>query len=98
MDIEIVSEDVPVGVAVRVSVRLSARETSTLFLAGDTLIHLTCEGAVLDEGAPTPRTSIFLSELAGSRDGYVRTFADAASARAYTEALRSQLTTALERS
>jgi hypothetical protein len=40
--------------------------------------------------------SIFLSELAGLRDGYVRTFADAASARAYAESLRSQLTTALE--
>lgn len=96
MDIEIVSEDVPAGVAVRASVRLSARETNRLFLAGDTLIQLPSAGALPEEGAPIPRTSIFLSELAGSRDGYVRTFADAASARAYTEALRSQLTTALE--
>ncbi|HOT23550.1 MAG TPA: hypothetical protein PLB30_03565 [Thermoleophilia bacterium] len=96
MDIEIVSEEVPAGVTVRASVRLSARETNTLFLCGDTLIQLPSEGALPDEAAPIPRPSIFLSELAGSRDGYVRTFADAASARAYAEALRSQLTTALE--
>ncbi len=43
-----------------------------------------------------PRASIFLSELAGLRDGYVRAFADAGSAQAYRSSLRSQLSTALE--
>lgn len=96
MEVEIHSEDVPDGVAVRAAVRLSPRETNKLFLSGDTLIQLPLDGALPDEGAPIPRMSIFLSELAGLRDGYARTFSDAASARAYAESLRSQLTTALE--
>jgi hypothetical protein len=96
MDIDIVSEEVSDGVAVRARVRLSGRETNRLFLAGDTLIQLPLEGALPEEGAPMPRASIFLSELAGLRDGYVRTFVDVAAAQAYAESLRSQLTTALE--
>jgi len=96
MDIDILSEEVSGGVAVRARVRLSGRETNRLFLAGDTLIQLPLEGALPDEGAPLPRTSIFLSELAGLRDGYVRTFVDVTAAQAYAESLRSQLTTALE--
>jgi len=96
MEIAITNEDVPGGVAVRTCVQLTSRETNKLFLSGDTLIQLPLEGALPDEAAPIPRMSIFLSELAGQRDGYVRTFADAASAQAYAASLHSQLTTALE--
>lgn len=96
MDIEIRNEAVPGGVAVRTLVKLSPRETNRLFLSGDTLVQLPLDGSLPDEATPIPRMSIFLSELAGLRDGYVRTFADAASAQAYAESLRSQLTTALE--
>ena len=42
--------------------------------------------------------SIFLSELAGRRDGLTRTFADAAAAQAFAAAVRTQLDTALEAS
>ena len=96
MDIEILNEETPGGVAVRVSVRLSGRETSRLFLNGDALIQLPLEGSLPEQGAPIPRTSIFLSELAGFRDGFRRVFADAAAAQAYAASVRSQLTTALE--
>ena len=64
--------------------------------SGDTLIQLPLDGALPEEGAPIPRTSIFLSELAGFRDGFRRVFADAAAAEAYASSVRSQLTTALE--
>lgn len=96
MDVEIQNEDVVGGVAVTVRVRLSGRETNRLFLAGDTLVQLPLDGALPDEGAPIPRMSIFLSELAGLRDGYRRVFADAGAAAAYAASLRTQLTTALE--
>jgi hypothetical protein len=96
MDVEILNEEVSGGVAVRVRVRLSGRETNRLFLDGDVLIQLPLDGALPEEGAPIPRTSIFLSELAGFRDGFRRGFADAGAAQAYAETLRSQLTTALE--
>jgi hypothetical protein len=96
MEVEILNEETGGGVAVRVSVRLSGRETSRLFLSGDTLIQLPTDGALPEEGAPIPRTSIFLSELAGLRDGFRRVFANAAAAQAYAASVRSQLTTALE--
>ena len=96
MDVEILNEETPGGVAVRVRVRLSGRETNRLFLDGDVLIQLPLDGAQPEEGAPIPRTSIFLSELAGFRDGFRRAFVDAGAAQAYAETLRSQLTTALE--
>lgn len=96
MDVEIVNKAVATGIAVRVRVRLSGRETNRLFLDGDTLIRLPLDGSLPEEGAPIPRTSIFLSELAGQRDGFCRTFADEAAAHAYAESVRSQLTTALE--
>ncbi len=96
MDVEILEEETSGGVAVRTLVRLSGREASRLFVAGDTLIQLPLEGALPDAAAPLPRASIFLSELAGLRHGYVRAFLDAASANAYAESVRSQLTTALE--
>jgi hypothetical protein len=39
---------------------------------------------------------MFLSELAGKRDGLTRTFSDAAAAQAFAAAVRAQLETALE--
>ena len=76
MEIDITSQQVPEGVAVQVKVRLSGRETSRLFVSGDTLIQLPLDGALPDaDGSPVPRMSIFLSELAGRRDGLTRTFA-----------------------
>ena len=99
MEIDITSQQVPEGVAVQVKVRLSGRETSRLFVSGDTLIQLPLDGALPDDGAsPVPRMSIFLSELAGRRDGLSRTFSDAAAAQAFAAAVRSQLDTALEAS
>lgn len=97
MEIDIANERVPDGVAVHVRVRLSARETNRLFLNGDTLIQLPLEGSVPEpDGAPIPRTGVFLSELAGSRDGLTRVFADDAAAAAFVRAVRAQLETALE--
>lgn len=97
MEIALASEDVAAGVAVRVSVRLSSRELNRLFLSGDTLVQLPLDGAVLEaDAAPIPRTSIFLSELAGSAEGFSRVFADAAAAAAFEAAVRRQLETALE--
>ena len=97
MEIDIANEQVPEGVAVRVLVRLSGRETSRLFLSGDLLIQLPLDGALsADEGSPIPRTSIFLSELVGLADGLSRVFAGAADADAYARVVRSQLVTALE--
>jgi hypothetical protein len=99
VEIDIANEQLPSGVAVRVLVRLSGRETSKLFVCGDTLIQLPLDGALPEpDGSPIPRTSIFLSELAGARDGLVRVFADATAAQAYAAAVRSQLETALEAS
>jgi len=78
-------------------VRLSSRETSRLFLSGDTLIQLPLDGLVAQpEAAPITRTSIFLSELAGSPEGFTRTFIDEAHADAFAAAVRSQIESALE--
>ena len=97
MEIDIAKEQVPAGVAVRVRVRLSGRETSRLFLSGDTLIQLPLYGALTaSEGSPIPRTSIFLSELVGLADGLSRSFEGGAAADAFADAVRSQLDTALE--
>jgi len=97
VEITLGSEEVAAGVAVRVSVRLTGRELNRLFLSGDTLIQLPLEGAVPgDDAAPFPRTSIFLSELAGSGEGFTRVFADAAAAAAFEAEVRRQLETALE--
>jgi len=97
VEIDIANERGSGGVAVRVQVRLSARETNRLFLNGDTLVQLPLDGALPDsDGAPIPRTSIFLSELAGSRDGLVRVFVDGNAAEAFSAAVRTQLETALE--
>lgn len=97
MEISIANEQVPRGVAVHVLVRLSGRETNRLFLAGDALIQLPLDGALPDgEAGPMPRTGIFLSELAGARDGLTRVFEDEASADRFGAVVREQLDTALE--
>ena len=97
MEISLASEDVAAGVAVSVSIRLSSRELNRLFLSGDTLVQLPLDGAVLEaDTAPIPRSSIFLSELAGSAEGFTRVFADVAAAAAFEAAVRRQLETALE--
>lgn len=99
MEIDIAHEHVPGGVRVHVRVQLTGRETNRLFLSGDTLVHLPLDGALPDPGdAPFARASIFLSELAGSRDGLSRAFADDAAAAAFSAAVRTQLETALEAS
>jgi len=97
VDISIANERASRGHEVRVQVKLSGREANRLFLAGDTLIRLPLDGALPDaDGSPIPRVSIFLSELAGSREGLTRVFADEASAQSFAAAVRSQLETALE--
>ncbi len=99
MEIDITSQKVPEGVAVQVKVRLSGRETNRLFVSGDTLIQLPLDGSLPDaDGTPVPRMSVFLSELAGKRDGLYRTFEDTAAAAAFADTVRSQLETALEAS
>ena len=99
MEIDITSQQVPEGLAVQVKVRLSGREASRLFVNGDTLVQLPLDGSLPEaDASPVPRTSMFLSELAGRRDGLTRTFTDAAAAQAFTAAVRSQLETALEAS
>jgi hypothetical protein len=99
VEIDIASQQVPQGVAVQVKVRLSGRETSRLFVSGDVLVQLPLEGALPDaDGSPVPRTSIFLSDLAGRRDGLSRSFDDGAHADAFAAAVRAQLETALEAS
>lgn len=99
VEIDIAKEAGPHGVTVRVQVRLSGRESSRLFLSGDSLIQLPLDGALTDtERAPLPRTSIYLSELAGTRSGLARAFSDEASADSFAAAVRTQLMTALEAS
>ncbi len=97
MEVDVSNQQTPGGVAVRVTVRLSGREANRLFLSGDVLIQLPLDGALPDpDGAPIPRTSIFLSELAGARDGLTRVFQDDAAAARYAAAVRTQLESALE--
>jgi hypothetical protein len=97
VEIDIAKEQGPDGVAVCVQVRLSGRETSRLFLSGDTLIQLPLDGALTtSEGSPIPRSSMFLSELVGLTGGLSRGFAERPAADAFADAVRSQLDTALE--
>ena len=99
MEIDIGSEQVGQAIAVHVRVRLSSRELNRLFLSGDTLIQLPLDG-IVDEAAaaPMPRMSIFLSEIAGSSDGFTRTFVDVGSADRFAAVVRAQIATALEAS
>ena len=95
MEIDLAQEENAAGVTVRVAVRMSGRETSRLFVAGDRLIQLPLEGALADrQTTPIPRTSIFLSELAAG--GLARTFANVAAAEAFATSIRAQLATPLE--
>lgn len=101
MEIDIAKDLVPDGVAVVVKVRLSGREASRLFVSGDTLVELPLEGSVPGAGddgtSPIPRSTIFLSELAGLPGGFTRVFADQAAAEAFAAAVGADLGTALER-
>lgn len=95
MEIDLAQEENAAGVTVRVAVRMSGRETSRLFVAGDKLIQLPLDGAVTDqEATPIPRTNIFLSELMAG--GLSRTFASVAAAEAFATSVRAQLETPLE--
>lgn len=100
MEIDIAKELVPDGVAVRVLVRLSGREANRLFLSGDTLVELPLDGAVGDPAAagssPVPRSTIFLSELAGLSGGFTRVFTDDGSADRFAAAVREGLQKAME--
>jgi len=97
VEIDVASEQVTAGVAVHVHVRLAPRELNRLYLAGDTLIQLPVDGiTVHTDGAPIHRTGIFLSELAGTSDGFTRVFVDADHADRYMTAVRDQIETALE--
>jgi hypothetical protein len=97
VEIELAQERLSEGVRLRVLVRLTPRETNRLFLSGDTLIQLPLDGVVAQpETAPIARTSIFLSELAGSNEGFTRTFVDEARADAFAAAVRTQIESALE--
>ncbi len=99
VEIDIAKEPLHHGVTVRVQVRLTGRESSRLFLAGDSLIQLPLDGALAEtERAPLPRASIYLSELVGTRQGLTRAFSDEASADSFAAAVRAHLETALEES
>ena len=96
MEIDVGSEQVAAGTAVHVRVRLAPRELNRLFLSGDILIQLPVDGMAGDDPAPIPRTSIFLSELAGSQDGFTRVFADAGHAERFAITVSEQVDSALE--
>jgi len=97
VEIDATTERVAEGFAVTVRVRLTPRETNRLFLSGDTLILLPTDGIVeAAEAAPIPRTSIFLSEIAGAKDGLRRSFADQPNAERFATDVRTQLEKALE--
>ena len=92
VEVQIASEPSHGTVAVRVRLRLTAREIGRVFVGGDVLVQLPTNGVVIDEGAaPIPRTGIFLSELAEEREGFVRRFTDQASADAYAASVSEQL-------
>ena len=98
MEVQFATESTDGTIAVRVSLRLSPRERSRLFVSGDMLIHLPTEGVVLDEAAPPmPRTGLFLSELAELPGGFLRVFSDRASADAFAASVRDQLDDAASR-
>lgn len=92
MDTRIGSVTTDQGIAVTVQITLDPRERNRLFISGDVLLELPADGAVpIPSSAPIERTSMFLSELAGSRDGVTRVFADAPSAERFAAGIRKQL-------
>ena len=92
VEAQIASEPSHGTVAVRVRLRLTQRELSRLFVDGDVLIQLPTGGSQPDEAAaPIQRSSIFVSELARERDGYVRRFSDRAAAQAFAASVGEQL-------
>ncbi|MEZ5126031.1 MAG: hypothetical protein R2826_07265 [Thermoleophilia bacterium] len=96
MDIDVAKEQFADRIVVRIQVKLTGREANRLFLSGDTLIQLPLEGSLPDDDhSPIPRMSIYLSELAGSREGMRRSFIDDASASQYAAAVRAQVEAAL---
>jgi hypothetical protein len=89
---QVTSEEAEGAIAVRVQVRLGARDQRRIFTAGDHLIQLPCEGLLpAATGAPLERSSIFLTELAGMPQGLRRVFADAQSAHAFATSITTQL-------
>jgi hypothetical protein len=92
VEVQVATELADGNVAVCVSLRLTSRELSRVFLSGDVLIHLPAEGIVLEEAAsPVPRTGLFLSELAELAGGFTRVFASRAAADAFAASVRGQL-------
>ncbi len=93
----IAKEELSHGVLVRVQVTLSGREAGRVFLSGDMLIHLPLEGAQPEaSNAPIPRMSIFLSELAATRNGITRVFDSDEDAETFVASVRQQLASAME--
>ena len=92
VEVQFATESTDGTIAVHVSLRLTPRERSRVFISGDVLIHLPTEGVVLDDAAPPmPRTGLFLSELAELPGGFTRVFSDRASADAFAVSVRGQL-------
>jgi hypothetical protein len=92
VELHVTSEEAGGTVAVRVQVRLGARDQRLIFTAGDHLIQLPVGGLLQDaDGPPIERSSIFLTELAGMPDGLTRVFADGPSARAFLADVTAQL-------
>lgn len=94
MEVQIDNKMVENAAEVRISVRLTPRELSQVFLSGDTLIRLPVEQAICEDTAPVLRDTVFLSELAECRHGYRRRFAQAAAATAFAASVREQLNAA----
>lgn len=67
LDVETVPAD---GIwLVHLQVRLDRRETSELFLSGDTLISWPTEGLMVSGSGPMDRSGMFLSEVVARGDG-----------------------------
>jgi hypothetical protein len=92
VEVHVTSDEADGTVAVRVQVRLDVGDQRRVFTSGDHLVQLPCAGLVpAADGAPMERSSIFLTELAGSPSGLTRVFADRASADAFAADVAGQL-------
>ncbi len=69
MDLRWDTSAVESGWEVRLSVTLDRRETSDLFLAGDSLISWPTEAMVHQGAGPIDRSSMFLSEIVARPEG-----------------------------